>query len=163
MAIQYPITMEEMQQITGVGSGKARRFGKDFIELIQLYVEEKEIERPQDMVVKSVVNKSGLKVYIIKSIDRQISLEDIAHVKKIEMPELLSEVEAIVNSGTKLNINYYINQVMDEEHQDDIYDYFAEDAESGSIDEALQELGENEFSEEEIRLVRIKFISEMGN
>jgi ATP-dependent DNA helicase RecQ len=162
MAIQYPITMEELQNVQGVGAGKAQRYGKEFIELIKIYVDEKEIIRPQDMVVKSVVNKSGLKVYIIQNIDRKVSLEDIAEAKNLEMKDLLKEIEAIVNSGTKLNINYYINQVIDEDHQNEIYEYFRE-AETESIQDALDELGEDEFTEEDIRLIRIKFLAEMGH
>ncbi|MDX9695946.1 MAG: DNA helicase RecQ [Bacteroidales bacterium] len=163
MAIQYPINQEEMTRIVGVGAGKAQKYGKEFIELIKRYVEEKEIIRPQDMVVKSVVNKSGVKVYIIQSIDRQMSLTDIASAKGLEMSELLDEIESIVQSGTKLNIDYYINEVIDEDKQDDIFDYFREEAETESIDAALEELGEDKYSEEEIRLVRIKFFSELGN
>lgn len=162
MSVQYPIHMDELKQIVGVGTGKAQRYGKEFLELIKRYVEENEIERPQDMVVKSVVNKSGNKVYFIQSIDRKISLDDIAESKGLEMKELLSEIEAIVNSGTRLNLDYYINEVLDQERQDDIYEYFRE-AESESITEALNELGEDEYSEVDIRLMRIKFISEMGN
>jgi len=135
----------------------------NFIDLIKKYVEEKEIERPRDMVVKSVVNKSGLKVFIIQSIDRKISLEDIAHSKNMTMNDLLKEIEAIVHSGTKLDIGYYINEVMDQEHQDDVYEYFSEEAETESIDDALNELGEDEYTEEEIRLMRVKFLSIMGN
>ncbi len=163
MAIQYPTNLDELQNITGVGSGKAKKYGQEFVDVIQRYVQEKEIERPQDMIVKSVVNKSGLKVYIIQSIDRKLPLDDIASAKGIEMTQLLDEVEAIVNSGTKLNIDYYINQIMEEEHQQEIFNYFKEEAEDESIEAALQELGENEFTEEEIRLIRIKFISELGN
>jgi len=163
MAIQYPINQEEMTRIVGVGTGKAQKYGKEFIELIKLYVEEKEIIRPQDMVVKSVVNKSGLKVYIIQSIDRQMPLDDIANAKGIDMTELLDEIESIVHSGTKLNIDYYIDDVIDEDKQDDIFEYFREEAETESIDAALEELGEDQYSEEEIRLVRIKFFSELGN
>jgi ATP-dependent DNA helicase RecQ len=162
MAIQYPIDLDELQNISGVGVGKAKRYGKEFVELIKKYVEEKEILRPQDMVVKSIVNKSGLKVYIIQSIDRKISLTDIADAKGIEMGQLLDEVEAIINSGTKLNIDYYINEVMEEERQQEIFDYFNE-AESESISEALDALGEDEYTEEDVRLIRIKFISELGN
>jgi len=162
MAIQYPISMDELQYIVGVGVGKAQRYGKEFIELIKKYVEENEIERPQDMVVKSVVNKSGNKVYFIQSIDRKISLEDIADAKNIEMTELLNELEAIVYSGTKLNIGYYIDEVIDTDHQDEIYQYFRE-AETDNIPFALKELGEEEFSEQDLRLMRIKFISEMAN
>ena len=162
MSIQYPITLEEMQNISGVGVGKAKKFGAEFIKLIKAYVEEKDIIRPQDMVVKSVVNKSGNKVFIIQSIDRKMDFEDIARARDLEFDELLSEIEAIVNSGTKLNINYYIAEVMDEDKADEIYLYFKEDAESDSIDDAMQELGPD-FTEEEIRLVRIKFICEQGN
>lgn len=162
MATQYPVTLEELQNITGVGAGKAQRFGKEFVDIIKKYVEEKEIIRPQDMVVKSVVNKSGLKVYIIQSIDRKISLEDIAAAKNLEMDDLLREIESIVNSGTRLNIDYYINEVLDEEHVQEVYDYFRE-AETESVEEALRELGEDEYTAEDIRLVRIKFLSEMGN
>ncbi len=162
MSIQYPITLEEMQNITGVGAGKARRFGEEFIKLIKQYVEDKDIVRPQDMVVKSVVNKSGNKVYIIQSIDRKLDFEDIARARDLEFDELLTEIEAIVNSGTKLNINYYIQQAIDEEKAEEIYLYFKEDAESDSIDDAIKELG-GDFTEEEIRLVRISFMCEQGN
>jgi ATP-dependent DNA helicase RecQ len=162
MAIQYPITLEELQNIIGVGSGKAIRYGKDFIEIIKAYVEEKEIIRPQDMVVKSVVNKSGMKVFIIQSIDRKMMLEDIASAKGLEMSDLITEIEAIINSGTKLNLDYYIDEMLDEEHQQEVYDYFRE-AETESLQDALDELGEEEYSEEDIRLMRIKFLSEMGN
>jgi ATP-dependent DNA helicase RecQ len=162
MAIQYPITIDELQNITGVGAGKAQRYGEEFIEIIKKHVEEKEIIRPLDMVVKSVVNKSGLKVYIIQSIDMKRPLEDIAEAKGLEMGELISEIEAIVNSGTRINLDYYVNNTIDEERQHDIYLYFREEAESDSLTEAIKELG-NEFEEEEIRLMRIKFLSEMGN
>jgi ATP-dependent DNA helicase RecQ len=162
MAIQYPITIDELQNISGVGAGKAQRYGEEFIEIIKKYVEEKEIIRPLDMVVKSVVNKSGIKVYIIQSIDMKRPLEDIAEAKGLEMGELISEIEAIVNSGTRINLDYYVNNTIDEERQLDIYSYFREEAESDSLKEAIKELG-NEFEEEEIRLMRIKFLSEMGN
>jgi ATP-dependent DNA helicase RecQ len=162
MAIQYPITLDELQNISGVGAGKAQRYGKEFVDIIKKYVEEKEIIRPLDMVVKSVVNKSGIKVYIIQSIDMKRPLEDIAEAKGLEMNELLTEIEAIVNYGTRINLDYYINMVMDEERQHDIYAYFREEAESDSLEEAINELG-NEYEEEEIRLMRIKFLSEMGN
>lgn len=162
MSIQYPITIEEMQNITGVGAGKARKFGAEFVKLIKKYVEEKDIIRPNDMVVKSVVNKSGNKVFIIQSIDRKMDFEDIARARDMDFNELLTEIEAIVNSGTKLNINYYIEQAVDEDKAEEIYLYFKEDAESDSIEEALEELG-HDFTEEEIRLVRIKFICEQGN
>ena len=161
MAIQYPVTIEELQNITGIGAGKAQRYGKEVVEVIASYVAEKEIIRPQDMVVKSVVNKSGLKVYIIQSIDRKMPFEDIAAAKGIEYEDLLSEIEAIVGSGTKLYIDYYVNSVIDEDRQQDIYSYFMEEAESGSLEEAINELA-GEFEEEEIRLVRIKVLAE-GN
>jgi len=162
MAIQYPINTEEMQQIIGVGVGKARKYGQPFCDLIKEYVEENDIMRPNDIVIKSVVNKSGLKVYIIKSIDRKLPLNDIAHAKNLTLDEMLTEIERIVSSGTRLNINYYIEERVDEYHQEDIYDYFLE-AETDSVQDALDELGEAEYNEEEIRLVRIKFLSEVGN
>jgi ATP-dependent DNA helicase RecQ len=162
MAIQYPITLDELQNISGVGAGKAQRYGQEFVDIIKKYVEEKEIIRPLDMVVKSVVNKSGIKVYIIQSIDMKRPLEDIAEAKGLEMGELISEIEAIVNSGTRLNLDYYIDSMIDEERQHDIYLYFREEAESDSLEDAVKELG-SEYEEEEIRLVRIKFLSEMGN
>jgi len=145
-----------------VGVGKVQKYGKPFLELIKQYVEENDITRPNDIIIKSVVNKSGLKVYIIKSIDRKLPLKDIAHAKNLSLSEMLSEIESIVTSGTKLDISYYINEFVDEYHQEDIYDYFSE-AETDSIDEALVELGESEYSEEEIRLMRIKYLSEVGN
>ena len=162
MAVQYPITLEEMQNITGVGVGKARKFGEEFIKLIKAYVEEKEIVRPQDMVVKSVGNKSGNKIFIIQSIDRKMDFEDIARAKNLDFDELLTEIEGIVNSGTKLDISYYLKEFMDEDKVEDIYLYFKEDAESDSLDAAIEELG-SDYTEEEIRLVRIKFICEQGN
>ncbi len=162
MSIQYPITMEEMQTISGVGAGKAQKFGGEFIKLIKAYVEEKEIIRPQDLVVKSVANKSNNKIFIIQSIDRKMDFEDIARARNLDMDELLSEIEAIVNSGTRLDIQYYLNTLMDEDKVNDIYLYFKEDAETDSMEDALEELG-SEYSEEEIRLVRIKFISEVAN
>jgi ATP-dependent DNA helicase RecQ len=162
MSVQYPITIEELQNISGVGAGKAKKFGAEFVELIKRYVEEKDIIRPQDMVVKSVVNKSSNKVFIIQSIDRKMNFEDIAKAKNLEFGELLSEIESIVNSGTRLNINYYIDQAIDEDKAEDIYLYFKEDAESDSLDEALDELG-SDYTEDEIRLVRIKFLCEQGN
>ncbi len=162
MSIQYPISTEELQHIQGVGQGKARRYGKEFVALIKRYVDDNEIERPEDLIVKTVANKSKLKVYIIQSIDRKISFEDIANSKGIEILELINEVEAIVNSGTRLNIDYYINDVLDEDHQEEVFDYFRE-AETDSVQDALDELGEDEYSEEDIRLMRIKFFSDLGN
>ena len=162
MAIQYPVKLDELKQITGVGSGKAERFGRPFIDLISRYVEDNEIERPMDMVVKSVVNKSGLKVYLIRNIDRKISLEDLAEGKGLDFDDLLQELESIVASGTKIDINYYINEAIDEDKQEEIFDYF-KTAETDSYSDALVELGEDDYTEDEIRLMRIKFMSEMGN
>lgn len=162
MSIQYPVNLDELKFIQGVGEGKARRYGKEFVELIKTYVDDNEIERAQDMVVKTVANKSKLKVYIIQSIDRKLSLDDIADSKGIEVKDVITEMEAIVNSGTKINIDYYIDEVIDEDHQEEVFDYFRE-AEYDSIMVALDELGEDEYSEEDIRLMRIKFMSEMGN
>ncbi len=162
MSIQYPVTIEELQNITGVGAGKARRFGAEFVKLIKAYVEEKEIVRPQDMVVKAVANKSGIKIFIIQSIDRKMDFEDIARTKNLDFDELLTEIEGIVNSGTKLDISYYLKGFMEEDKMEDIYLYFKEDAESDSLDAAVEELG-SDYTEEEIRLVRIKFICEQGN
>jgi ATP-dependent DNA helicase RecQ len=162
MSIQYPVTMEELTKISGVGAGKAAKFGKPFIDLIKKYVEDNEIERPVDMVIKSVVNKSGLKVYIIQNIDRKVNLKDMARSKNITLPALLTEIETIVESGTKVNLSYYIDDVMDEEKQDEIMEYFKE-SETGSVQDALRELGENDYSEEDIRVMRIKFLSDFGN
>ena len=161
MATTYPVTIDELQNIPGVGAGKAKRYGQDFIDLIKRHVEENEIERPEDLRVRTVANKSKLKVSIIQSIDMKVALDDIAISKGIDFDELLTEIEAIVNSGTKLDIDYFIESVMDEDRAEDIYEYFRE-SESDSIDDAIDELGDD-YSEEEIRLVRIKFISEMGN
>ncbi len=162
MSIQYPITIDELQKIQGVGQGKARRYGQDFVDLIKKYVEENEIERPDDFIVRTVANKSKMKVFIIQSIDRKISFEDIANAKGVDVKDVISEVEAIVNSGTRLNIDYYINDVLDDEHQEEVFEYFRE-AHNDSVDDALAELGEDEYSEEDIRLMRIKFLSDLGN
>jgi ATP-dependent DNA helicase RecQ len=161
MAIQYPITNEELVNIQGVGQGKATRYGKPFIELISNYVEENNIERPQDLVVKSVVNKSVLKVHIIQNVDRKMPLDAIASSQGKQVGEVISEIEAIVSSGTKINIDYYINDVLDEDDQEDIYDYFLE-AESDSLDEAHEEF-DGDYDEDQLRLMRIKFMSEMAN
>ncbi len=161
MATIYPVTLEELQNIPGVGAGKAKRYGEEFCRLIKRHCEENEIERPEDLRVRTVANKSKLKVSIIQSIDRKVALDDIAVAKGIEFSELLDEIEAIVYSGTKLNIDYFLDEIMDEDHLDDIYDYFKEST-TDSLDEALDELGDD-YSEDEIRLVRIKFISEMAN
>lgn len=161
MATTYPITMEELQNITGVGAGKAKRYGSEFIKIIKKHVDENEIERPEDLRVRSVANKSKLKISIIQGIDRKIPLDELASSKGLEYSEIIDEIEAIVYSGTKINIGYYIDEVMDEEHHDDIFDYFRE-SESDDINEAVQELG-SDYSEDDIRLVRIKFLSELGN
>ncbi len=162
MATRYPINMEELERISGVGKGKAIKYGAKFLNLIKTFVEENEIQRPEDLVIKTLVNKSGLKVYIIKSIDMKVSFDDIAHSKGLTMSELLDEVEAIINSGTKLNVDYYVEEVLDEENLDIIYDYFYE-SQTGNIAEAVATLEAEGFTEEEIRLGRIKFISEMAN
>ncbi len=162
MSIQYPITIEELKNITGVGGGKALKYGKPFLELIEKYVEENDIDRPMDLVVKSIVNKSVLKVYLIQNIDRKISLNDICKAKGLKMVELLNEIESIVASGTRIDINYYINEVIDEDRQNEVYDYF-KTAESDSAEAGLKVLGENDYSIEDIRLMRIKFMSEFGN
>jgi len=161
MATQYPITSEELTQIVGVGMGKARKFGKPFIDLIKRYVDENDIDRAQDLVVKSVVNKSGLKVHIIQNIDRKLPLDDIANAKGKKLEDVISEIEAIVNAGTRINIDYYINEILDDEDQEDIYDYFME-SESDDIQEAYEEF-DGDFTEEQLRLMRVKFMSEVAN
>jgi len=162
MCTHYPISMDELKQISGVGHGKALKFGASFLELIKKYVEDNDIERPIDLIIKTQANKSQLKVSIIQNIDRKIGLEDIAKSKGITYDDILKEVEAIVNSGTKLNLGYFVDEVIDEDRQDEVFDYF-QSAENDSIDEALKELGEADYSREEIQLMRIKFMSELGN
>ena len=162
MSIMYPITYDELKNCQGVGEGKAKKFGKEFIELIARYVEENEIERPDDFVMKSIVNKSVNKVFIIQSVDRKMPLDDIASAKGLDMEELLSEIESIVYSGTKLNLDYYIEQTLDEDIIDEIYDYFREEAESDSLEAAMEDLG-SDYDEMEVRLVRLKFICEVAN
>ena len=162
MSIHYPITIDELRNCQGVGDGKARKYGQEFIKLIAKYVEENDIQRPDDIVVKSLVNKSANKVYIIQNIDRKIPLEDIADAKDMDMTEVLDEIEAIVASGTKIDLDYYIEQNVDEDKIEDIYDYFKEEAETDSVEDAKKELGPD-YQEEEIRLVRIKFLSEVAN
>lgn len=161
MATTYPITIEELQNIPGVGAGKAKRYGEEFVKVIKAHVEENEIERPEDLRVRTVANKSKLKVSIIQAIDRKIALDELTESKGLEFGELLDEIEAIVYSGTKINIDYFLHEIMDDEHIDDIFDYFKE-SESDSLEDAIEEFG-MEYSEEEIRLIRIKFLSEMGN
>lgn len=162
MATNYPISIEELKNITGVGAGKAGKYGKPFVDLIKKYVEDNEIERPMDLVVKSVVNKSGLKVYIITNIDRKISLEDMADAKGLKLAEMITEIETIVASGTRIDIQYYINEVIDEDRQNEVFEYFRT-AETDSVEDALKALGEDEYTEEDIRLMRIRFMSELGN
>ena len=162
MCTHYPVTIDELKQIQGVGAGKAMKFGSSFVELIKKYVEENDIDRPVDLVIKSAANKSALKVSIIQNIDRHLALEDIASAKGITYEDILREVESIVNSGTKLNLNYYIDELIDEDRQDEVFDYFRS-AEVDSIDEALKELGSDDYTREELQLMRIKFLSELGN
>ena len=162
MSIMYPITIDELKNCQGVGEGKARKFGKEFIELIAKYVEENEIERPDDFVMKSMVNKSVNKVYIIQSIDRKIPLDEIADSKGMDMEELLDEIEAIVASGMKLNLNYYIEQTIDDDIVDEIFDYFRNEAESDSLEAAMEDL-RDDYDEPEVRLVRLKFLCEVAN
>jgi len=161
MATTYPITMEELQNVPGVGAGKAKRYGEEFLSLIKKHCEENEIERPEDLRVRTVANKSKLKVSIIQAIDRKIALDDVALTKGLDFSDLLDEIEAIVYSGTKINIDFFLNEIMDGDHIDELMDYFKSSS-SDSIQEALDELG-GDFTEEEVRLVRIKFLSEMGN
>ncbi|HLR50213.1 MAG TPA: DNA helicase RecQ [Candidatus Sphingobacterium stercoripullorum] len=162
MCTHYPITNEELRQISGVGAGKAMRYGKAFLELIKEYVQEHGIDRPQDYVIKSTANRSALKVYIIQSIDRRLSFEDIADSKGIEYEALLNEVESIVYSGTKLSIGYFVDEVIDSDRQDEVFEYF-HSAQDDSIQSALDELGEDDYSFEDIQLLRIQFMSEYGN
>lgn len=161
MATVYPVTLEELMNIPGVGVGKAHRYGKEFVALIKRHCDENDIERPEDLRIRTVPKKSMLKVKIIQSIDRQMPLDDIADTQNIAFEDLLTEIEAIVYSGTKLNIDYYLEDVMDDDHIDDIYDYFS-DSETDDLDTAMDELGED-YTEDEVRLVRIKFFSEMAN
>ncbi len=162
MSIMYPTTLEELKNCQGVGEGKARKYGKEFISLIAKYVEENEIERPTDFVVKSVANKSLNKVYIIQSVDKKIPLDEIADARKLELEQVYDELEAIVGAGTKINIDYYIRMIIDEDKVDEIYEYFKEEATSDSVIEAMKALGPD-YTEEEVRLIRIKFLSELGN
>ncbi len=161
MCFQYPITLEELTNIQGVGNGKASRYGQPFVALIKRYVEENDIDRPQDLVVKSVVNKSGLKVQLIQNIDRKLPLDDIAGAQGKTVDEVIDEIEQIVASGTRVNINYYIDDILDQDTQEDIYEYFSE-AETDDLQAAYDEF-DGDYSEEELRLVRIKFMSEMAN
>jgi ATP-dependent DNA helicase RecQ len=161
MALKYPITLEELSKVHGVGEGKARKFGKDFISLISKYVEDNDVVRPDDLIVKSTGVNSGLKLYIIQNTDRKLPLLDIAKSKGLEMDQLIKEMEVIIYSGTKLNIDYSLDDLLDEDQQEDIYEYFME-AESDNIEDALDEF-DGEYDEEELRLMRIKFINEVAN
>jgi len=162
MATQYPTTIEELSKIQGVSLGKAQRYGKPFVDVIKQYVEDNDIERPMDFQVKSVANKSANKIYIIQNIDKKIPLDIVAKNKGMSFKQLIEEMETIVNSGTKLNITYYLNDLMDEDRQTDAMDYFRE-AENDSIESALVELGSDDYTEEELKLMRLKFVSDMGN
>ncbi len=161
MALKYPTTIDELSSVYGVGEGKARKYGKPFVELIAKYVAENDIIRPEDFIVKSTANRSALKIYVIKSTDRKLPLEDIAKTKGLTMDELLKEMEQIVYMGTKLNIDYYLNEIFDEDQLEELHDYFME-AESDKISLAMEEF-EGEYEEEELRMFRIKFISEVAN
>ena len=161
MALKYPITIEELYNVHGVGEGKAKKYGKDFVSLIARYVEENDIMRPDDMVVKSTGSNSALKLYIIQNIDRKLPLDDIASAKGMDMQDFVKEMEAIVYSGTKLNINYWIDDILDEDQQEEIHDYFME-SESDKIDDAIDEF-DGDYDDDELRLYRIKFISEVAN
>ena len=161
MALKYPMTMDELSNVHGVGEGKAKKYGKTFLKIIQDYVEENDIIRPEDFVVKSTGSNSSLKLYIIQNVDRKLALPDIANAKGLEMSEFIKEMEAIVYSGTKLNIDYWIDEVLDEDQQEEIHEYFLE-AKTDKIEEAMEEF-DGDYDEEELRLYRIKFISEVGN
>ena len=161
MALKYPITIEELYNIHGVGEGKAKRYGNDFVELIKRYVDENEIDRMQDMVIKSTGSNSSLKLYIIQNIDRKLPLDDLSSAKGMNMSEFIRELEAIVFSGTKLNIDYWIDELFDEDQQEEIHDYFM-DSESDDIEAAIEEF-DGDYDDQELRLYRLKFISEVAN
>lgn len=161
MALKYPVSVEELSNIHGVGEGKAKKYGKEFVELISRYVEDNDIVRPDDFVVKSTGANSALKLYIIQNVDRKLPLTDIASAKGMAMPEFIKEMEAIVYSGTKLNIDYWLDDILDEDQQEEIHDYFLE-AETDKIDEAMEEF-DGDYDDEELRLYRIKFISQVAN
>ena len=161
MALKYPISMEDMLNIHGVGEGKAKKYGKPFLALITKYVDDNDITRPDDLVVKSTGANSALKLYIIQNVDRKLPLTDIASAKGIELPELIKEMEQIVYSGTKLNITYWVDETLDEDQQEEIHEYFLE-AESDSIETAIEEF-DGDYEDEELRLYRLKFISEVAN
>lgn len=161
MALKYPINIEELTNVHGVGDGKAKKYGKDFVQLIARYVQENEITRPDDLVVKSTGANSALKLYIIQSVDRKLPLDDIAAAKGLEMSDFIKEMEQIVYSGTKLNIDYWIDEILDEDQQEELYEYFLE-AETDKISNAIEEF-DGDYEDDEIRLYRIKFISEVAN
>jgi ATP-dependent DNA helicase RecQ len=161
MALKYPISLEELSNVHGVGESKAKKYGKDFVELISRYVEDNDIERPDDLIVKSTGSNSALKLYVIQNIDRKLPLSDIASAKGMAMQDLIKEMEAIVYSGTKLNIDYWIQDILDEDQQEEIHDYFME-SETDKIDAAIDEF-DGDYDDEELRLYRIKFISEVAN
>jgi len=161
MSLKYPITLDELSNVHGVGEGKAKKYGKDFVNLIAKYVEENEIERLDDLIVKSTGSNSSLKLYIIQNIDRKLPLDDIASAKGMNMSDFIKEMEAIVYSGTKLNIDYWIDEVLDEDQQEEIHDYFME-SDTDKIDVAMEEF-DGDYDDEELRLYRIKFISEVAN
>ena len=163
MCTTYPITIEELKNVPGVGAGKAKNFGQEFVDVIRQYVEDNDIIRPDDIRIKTVANKSKLKLEIIQAIDRKVALDDLAESKGIDFNELLDEIDAIVFSGTKINIDYFLEEVMDEDMVDEVMDYFKEQAQTDDIDTAWQYLGENDYTREEIRMVRIKFLSDVGN
>lgn len=162
MATTYPTTKEELAQINGVGNGKVAKFGKPFVDMIVKYVEDNDIATESDVVIKSTADKSKTKIFIIQQIDRKINLEEIAETKSMTMTDLIEEIEHICYSGTRLNLDYYLRQVMDEERQDEIFDYFM-NAETDNIAVALQNLGTDDYNEEELRLMRIRFMSEVAN
>ncbi len=162
MATTYPVSNEELAQVNGVGMGKVNKFGKEFLDVIQTYVDENDIETAKDVIVKSSINKSKIKIFIIQQIDRKVDLEEIADSKNISFDEMLTEIENICYSGTRLNIDYYLDQVLDRHKQEDILDYFL-NSETDSLDEAMSHESNAEYTEEEIRLMRIKFMSEYAN
>jgi len=162
MATTYPTTKEDLAQVNGVGMGKVVKFGKPFLELIEKYVEENDIETATEVVIKSAINKSKIKIFIIQQIDKKVGLEEIADAKGISYDDIITEIENICYSGTKLNLDYYIDQIMDEDRQDDLYDYFLT-ADTDDIDIAMDELEYDDYSEDEVRLMRIKFMSEYAN
>ena len=162
MSNQYPITNEELAQIHGVGQGKANKFGEPFLKFIKQYVDDNDIIRPEEMVVKTVAKQSSNKVYIIQSIDRKLSIEDIASAKGLTVEELITEIETIVESGTKINLNYYLDDIIDEYQEEELSDFF-KNSESATFEEARSEFEEDEYTDEELRLYRIKFISDVAN